>query len=84
MDPVEIIGLVAGCLTTAAFVPQAVRTWRSGSARDFSALMLVFFVAGVCLWLIYGVMAGLSAVVAANAATLLLTLPILWVKLRKG
>ena len=84
MDHVEIIGLVAGCLTTAAFLPQAVRTLRSGTARDFSALMLLLFVAGVGLWLAYGVLAGLSAVVAANAATLLLTLPILWVKLRRG
>ena len=84
MDHVEIIGLVAGCLTTAAFLPQVMRTLRTGSARDFSALMLILFVAGVGLWLAYGLMAGLAAVVAANALTLLLTLPILWIKLRRG
>jgi len=84
MDHVEIIGLVAGCLTTAAFLPQVMRTLRTGSARDFSALMLILFVAGVGLWLAYGLMAGLAAVVTANAATLLLTLPILWIKLRRG
>jgi MtN3 and saliva related transmembrane protein len=83
MDPIETIGLVAGSLTTAAFVPQAWRTLRTGSASDFSAVMLLLFVGGVLLWLAYGMLAGLPSVTAANAATLLLTLPILWVKFRR-
>lgn len=83
MNTVETIGLVAGCLTTAAFVPQAWRTVRTGSARDFSAAMLVLFVTGVGLWLAYGLLAGLAVVTAANVATLALTLPILWVKIRE-
>lgn len=84
MDMIELLGLAAGLCTTAAFVPQALRTLRSGSARDFSLHMLLLFVGGVALWLAYGVLAGLAAVVAANTATLLLTVPILWVKLRRG
>lgn len=83
MDPVEILGLVAGCLTTAAFVPQAWRTVRTGSARDFSAAMLLLLVAGIGLWLAYGVLAGLAVVAAANVATLALILPIIWVKMRE-
>lgn len=67
-----------------AFLPQVLRTLRSGRAQDFSLLMLLLFVGGVALWLAYGLLAGLAAVVAANAATLLLTVPILWVKLRRG
>jgi MtN3 and saliva related transmembrane protein len=38
MGGIEILGLAAGAMTTAAFVPQALRTWRSNSARDFSLL----------------------------------------------
>lgn len=84
LDQTELVGLVAGTLTTLAFVPQAVRTLRLGSARDFSPLMLGLFVSGIVLWLAYGLMAGLTAVIAANGATLALTAPIVWVKLRKG
>jgi MtN3 and saliva related transmembrane protein len=84
MDAIEILGLVAGALTTTAYLPQAVRTLRSGSARDLSLAMLLLLVGGIVLWLAYGALAGLTAVVAANAATLALTLPILWVKLRRG
>ena len=83
MNPIEVLGLVAGALTTTAYLPQAVRTLRSGSARDLSLAMLLL-ITGIVLWLAYGALAGLPAVVAANAATLLLTLPILWVKLRRG
>ena len=36
---VETIGFVAGGLTTLAFVPQVVKTWRSKSADDLSAVM---------------------------------------------
>ena len=84
MDMIELLGLVAGLCTTMAFLPQVLRTLRRGHAQDFSLLMLLLFVGGVALWLAYGLLAGLAAVVAANAATLLLTVPILWVKLRRG
>ena len=84
MNPIEILGIVAGTLTTAAFLPQTVRTLRSGSARDLSLAMLLLLMAGIVLWLAYGVLAGLPAVALANGATLALTLPILWVKLRRG
>ncbi len=84
MNSVELLGIVAGTLTTAAYLPQVVRTLRSGSARDLSLAMLLMLIGGILLWLAYGLLAGLTAVVAANAATLALTLPILWVKLRRG
>jgi len=84
MDMIELVGLLAGFCTTLAFLPQVLRTLRTGSAEDFSLAMLLLFVGGVGLWFVYGVLAGLPSVVAANAATMLLTLPILWVKLRRG
>lgn len=84
MHLTEFLGLVAGAMTTIAFVPQVRRTLRTGSAEDFSLVMLLLFISGVALWLVYGLVAGLTAVTLANAATLLLTLPILWIKLRRG
>lgn len=84
MGGIEALGLVAGAMTTAAFVPQALRTWRTNSARDFSLPMLLLFCAGLFLWLVYGVMIASASVVAANAITLPLAAYILWVKLRTG
>ncbi len=83
-DWTEALGMLAGVLTTVAFVPQVLRTWRTGSAQDFSLNMLLLFVTGVGLWLAYGVMTRSTPMVAANTATLGLASYILAVKLRRG
>lgn len=64
---IAVVGGVAALLTTAAFVPQIVKTWRHGG-RDLSYGLLVLFLAGTVMWLAYGVLAGARAVVVANAA----------------
>lgn len=84
LDFVEIIGVVAGVLTTSAFVPQAVKTWRTKSARDFSLGLLVLLVVGNSLWLTYGALIGSTALVAANLVTVPLTVYLLGVKVRRG
>jgi MtN3 and saliva related transmembrane protein len=84
LDAIEAIGLMAGMLTTIAFVPQAARTWRTQSAGDLSLPMLLLFNAGIALWLAYGVLIASPGLVAANAVTFVLALSILWVKLRRG
>lgn len=77
-----LIGLAAATLTTAAFVPQLVKVWRSRSAADLSMGMLVVFSAGLFLWLVYGVRVRMLPVILANAVTLALNLTILVLKIR--
>jgi MtN3 and saliva related transmembrane protein len=79
-----VIGLVAATLTTAAFVPQLLKVWRSRSADDLSLGMLVVFSLGLFLWLVYGVRMRMLPVVLANAVTLALNLAILALKVRHG
>ena len=54
MDIDTLIGTVAGCLSTAAFVPQAWQIWKTRSARDVSLAMYAVLIAGVALWIVYG------------------------------
>lgn len=84
MVGIEILGLVAGALTTLAFLPQAVRTWRLGSARDFSLSTLLMLVSGVGLWTVYGVVRSAPSVWLGNGVTAALASSILAVKLRNG
>lgn len=77
----DITGFLAGLLTTVAFVPQVIKTWRSGSADDISVWMFLLFSSGVLLWLIYGVIIGSVPVILANAITLLLAMLILILKI---
>ncbi len=82
MDDIEYIGLVASTLATLAFLPQVVKTWRTRSAHDFSLITLLMLVAGVGLWIVYGVLRGAPAIWLGNGVTLVLTGYILTMKLR--
>ena len=55
-------------LTTVAFAPQVMRTWRAGGA-GLSWLMLGMLAAGVWLWFLYGLLRGSVPIVAANGLT---------------
>ncbi|MDQ8021748.1 MAG: SemiSWEET transporter [Moraxellaceae bacterium] len=80
----ELIGFAAASLTTCAFVPQAWLTWKTRSAHGVSLGMYSVFVAGVALWLAYGLLIGSWPVTLANAVTLTLASFILVMKLRFG
>ncbi len=82
--PSWIIGVLAGTLTTASFVPQVVKAWRTRSLADFSLSMLLTVALGVALWVVYGVMIGGAPIVIFNAVTLALALALLAMKLRFG
>ena len=70
MIGVAALGLVAGALTTCAWMPQLARTWRSRHADDISWGYLGFLGAGIALWVVYGVADHSFAVELANAVTL--------------
>jgi MtN3 and saliva related transmembrane protein len=80
----NVLGFLAGVLTTAAFVPQALKIWRTRSARDVSLGMYAVFTAGVVLWLVYGIALGSVPIIVANVFTLVLALAVLLMKLRYG
>jgi MtN3 and saliva related transmembrane protein len=78
----DALGLVAGALTTFAFVPQVVRVIRLRHADDLSWWMFAILSAGTLMWLWYGIRLGSLPVVLANIATLALLLAILVLKWR--
>jgi len=82
MNVIQVLGLVAGSLTTAAFLPQVIKTWKSRSAKDLSLGMFSLFCLGVLLWLIYGFIQNDIPVIAANMVTLMLASTLLIFKLR--
>lgn len=81
MEYITFIGLAAGFCTTVAFFPQALKTWRSKSAKDLSLGMYSIMCTGVTLWLLYGILITDLPIIIANAATLLLAMSILYFKL---
>ena len=71
MTVVGSIGTVAALCTTGAFVPQILKIRKQGG-RDLSYPMLLVYLTGVLLWLVYGLMFHAPAVIWANVAAAIL------------
>lgn len=82
MNFLTILGLTAATLTTIAFLPQMWQTWRTKSAKDVSYTMLITFMSGLFLWLIYGIYLHALPIILANSVTFVLNLIILWLKIK--
>ncbi len=82
MNSAEIIGVVAAVLTTASFLPQAIKVLHTRQTDAISLIMYSMFTAGVATWLVYGVMTTQWSITIANAITLVLSGIILLMKLR--
>ncbi len=80
----DLIGALAGALTTLAFVPQVWRIWQTRSARDLSLSMYLIFTSGVALWFVYGLLLGAWPIIVCNGVTLVLAGTVLAMKLRFG
>ena len=74
---VEIFGYIAAILTTAAFLPQLIKTFKTKKADDISLFTLIMFIVGVLCWIIYGYKISSIPILLANLITLLLNLLIL-------
>jgi len=77
----DLVGYVAATLTTSAFIPQALMTWKNKRAEGVSLSMYVILITGVILWLTYGIMLSAWPVIIANMITLFLTIFILPMKI---
>lgn len=82
MDFITLLGFAAGLLTTIAFLPQMFQTWKTKSAKDVSFVMLITFMSGLFLWLIYGIILGALPIILANGITLFFNFIILWLKIK--
>ncbi|MEJ0059309.1 MAG: SemiSWEET family transporter [Terricaulis sp.] len=80
-DSIELLGLVAGCVGSFAYLPQAVKIIRERRAHDVSALTYSMVLAGNVLWMGYGVLRASPAIVIWNAVAAAIALTVLALKL---
>lgn len=83
MNPLhDLVGYAAATLTTLAFIPQTLHSWRSRDLSGVSLGMYSLFTIGVALWLLYGIVLQSWPIIIANAITLALAGSVLFLKLR--
>ena len=82
MTAIQILGLVAGTITSITFLPQVIKIWKTKSAKDLSLLMLLLLMLGVILWLAYGLLVMDAAIIYTNSMVLAMSMVMLFFKLK--
>jgi len=78
----ELVGLLAGALTTASLIPQVRHSLRTRDLAGISLPMYSLFTAGVALWTVYGLMVSSWPVFITNIITFVLASIVLLLKVK--
>lgn len=81
---IEMIGVAAAILTTLCWVPQAIKVLRDRDTSSLSLATFLVLIAGIILWLTYGILIGSWPIILSNVISLPLNLAILGMKLKYG
>jgi MtN3 and saliva related transmembrane protein len=81
-SPIPWIGVCAEVLTSLSYVPQVRKAWPRGSTKDLSLHMLLVLIAGLLLWVGYGLLKTDWVIVAANGVGAALSGSVLAFKIR--
>lgn len=78
---VDLIGFAAAVLSTVAFLPQAVKTWKTKGTKDLSLGLYIIMTSATFLWVIYGIALKNFPLILANSVTFLASSSILVLKI---
>lgn len=81
MNFTDYVGSIAATLTTLAFLPQAIQSYRTRDLSGISLPMYSIFTAGVAMWLVYGLLKQDWPIIIANIITVVLSAMILTLKI---
>ena len=76
------LGYLAAFCTTIAFIPQAVKVYKTNHTKDISLGMFCLLIVGLVLWLWYGILLASYPIILANSVTLIIATYILITKLK--
>lgn len=80
----EALGFIGGALTTGSLIPQLIRVIKLKSAREISLLFTSLLLAGVILWIAYGVYFRHPPIILWNSITVILAAGLIHAKLKYG
>jgi MtN3 and saliva related transmembrane protein len=83
MTKLDILGFLAGLLTTLSASPQLYQSYTTKDVRSISLHFLVMLMAGLFLWGVYGILLWALPIIIFNFVGFLLWVPILWMKINE-
>ena len=76
------VGIGAGILTASSMLPQVVKVIREKKAAQVSVVMLLVLIAGIALWIWYGILKNDWPIILTNGFSLLVNLFMLGLRYR--
>jgi len=70
----DVVGTLAGILTSVAMLPQLVKVLKEKNVEDLSALMLCVLITGLSLWVWYGILKGEWPIILSNSFAVLVNI----------
>ena len=64
---IEVLGLVAGGITSVAMMPQLIKVIKEKNAEDISVVMLLVLITGLSLWVWYGILQNELPIILSNS-----------------
>ncbi|MEO8513076.1 MAG: SemiSWEET transporter [Ignavibacteria bacterium] len=77
-----VLGLLAACLTTFAYLPQSIKAIKTKHTKDISFPMVIMLEFGLITWLIYGILISSIPIIAANTVSIVFMSTILYLKIK--
>ena len=79
----SFLGYLAAFCTTTAFIPQAVKVYKSKHTKDISLGMFSLISIGIILWLWHGFLVQSYPIIIANGVTMFFAIYILVIKIKQ-
>ncbi|KAA2217738.1 SemiSWEET transporter [Chryseobacterium sediminis] len=73
----NILGIIAGFLTSVSMIPQLVKVIREKNVEDISLLMLLVLISGLSLWVWYGFAKNELPIILSNSFAVLVNISLL-------
>ena len=77
MDKIQIIGIVAGLLTSVSSIPQLIKIFKEKEVEDLSIGMIIFLICGIATWTYYGILRKDWPIIVTNIFSLMVNITLL-------
>ena len=74
---IEVLGLIAGGITSVAMMPQLIKVIKEKNAEDISVVMLLVLITGLSLWVWYGILQNELPIILSNSFSVLVNITLL-------
>ncbi|SIQ69543.1 MtN3 and saliva related transmembrane protein [Chryseobacterium sp. RU37D] len=73
----NLLGIIAGILTSISMIPQVVKVIKEKDAENLSLVMLFVLITGLSLWIWYGFLKDELPIILSNAIAVLVNITLL-------